>query len=127
PRPGVGASGRAGSPPGGGGGGGGGGPGCDDAACGEPPSAAALGGVADAFASASLALRTPAEGRLCSPRTRGEVTPGAAACPVGDVTTVAGTGASARCSITVPWSSPASGSFHSKASSRPLTGEIGSQ
>src|SRR5262249_43659277 len=41
--------------------------------CGSP-SPDALRAVADALASASLALRTPAEGRLCSPRKRGEVT-----------------------------------------------------
>src|SRR5262249_62352650 len=95
-------------PPRRGGGGGGGGAACDASACGGPPSPDAL--------RAST-----------SPRTRGEVTLGATACPSGDDSTVAGAGASARCSITVPWSSPASGSFHSKASSRPLTGEIGSQ
>src|SRR5262245_7676419 len=42
-------------------------------AFGESPSPDALGTVADALASASLAPRTPAEGRLCSPRKPGEV------------------------------------------------------
>src|SRR5262245_14757359 len=53
----------------------------------------------------------------------------AMAAPACGVSIVAGTdaGTSARCSITVPWSSPASGSFHSNASSRPPTGGIGNQ